>query len=198
MSAIKLGRCQLCFDELLQDAVHNIAASAAARSVQISIRVPASLSRLFAEKELMRIALDNLLDNAVRYSQHGGRIMVEAAESASELRISVTDEGMRIEPVDLPHVFARFARNNPSGQRRPNGLGLGLYLANEIITLHGGRITLVSTPEAGNVFTVHLNKQVLSAAPAITDTLPLMVSEASAESVLPVRRESAPFKRLKG
>jgi signal transduction histidine kinase len=162
MNGIKLGRSKVRVDALLQDAFHNIARRAQAREIRLALRVPAVMSLIYAEKELLRIALDNLLENALRYSEQGGSIEVEADETDHEILLIVRDDGLPIDVADQPHVFERFARPNLSGRRRPDGLGLGLYLANEIITLHAGRIVLASTPETGNVFTVHLNKPALA------------------------------------
>lgn len=162
MNGIKVGRSKVRVDALLQDAFHNIARRAQAREIRLALRVPAVMSPIYAEKELLRIALDNLLENALRYSEQGGSIEVEADETDHEILLIVRDDGLPIDVADQPHVFERFARPNPSGRRRPDGLGLGLYLANEIINLHAGRIVLASTPESGNVFTVRLNKPALA------------------------------------
>lgn len=162
MNGIKLGRSKVRVDALLQDAFHNIARRAQSREIRLALRVPAVMSPIYAEKELLRIALDNLLENALRFSERGGSIEVEADETDYEILLMVRDDGLPIEAADQPHVFDRFARPNPSSRRRPDGLGLGLYLANEIIILHAGRIALSSAPETGNVFTVHLNKPALA------------------------------------
>ena len=162
MNGIKPGRSKVRVDVLLQDAFHNIARRAQAREIRLVLRVPAVMSPIYAEKELLRIALDNLLENALRYSAPGSCIEVEADETEHEILLSVRDDGVPIEADDQAHVFERFARPAASGRRRPDGLGLGLYLANEIIILHAGRIALASTPESGNIFTVHLNKPALA------------------------------------
>ena len=179
MNGIKLGRSKVRVDQLLQDAFHNIARRAQARDIRLALRVPAIMNPVYAEKELLRIALDNLLDNALRYSTQGGSIEVEAEETDHEILLIVRDDGLPIDASDQPYVFDRFARPNPSGRRRPDGLGLGLYLANEIVTLHAGRIVLACTPETGNVFTVHLNKPALAAVGPIASLCSTIASAAS-------------------
>ena len=162
MNGIKLGRNKVRVDALLQDAFHNITRRAQSREIRLTLRVPAVMSPIYAEKELLRIALDNLLENALRFSKQGGSVEVEAEETDHEILLTVRDDGLPIDVADQPHMFERFVRPNSAGRRRPDGLGLGLYLANEIIILHGGRIVLASAPESGNVFTVHLNKPALA------------------------------------
>ena len=166
MNRIKLGRTKVKIDELLQDAFHNIARRAQARDIRIVLRIPATMTPVFAEKELLRIALDNLLENALRYTNQNGVIEAEAEETDHEILISVRDDGVPIDAADHPHVFDRFVRPNFACRRRPDGLGLGLYLANEIIMLHAGRIVLASSPEDGNMFTIHLNKPALAIVPS--------------------------------
>lgn len=162
MNRIKLGRTKVRVDELLQDAFHNIARRAQARDIRIVLRVPAVMTPVFAEKELLRIALDNLLENALRFTPQDGNIEAEAEETDQEILVSVRDDGVPIEAADHPHVFDRFMRPSAAGRRRPDGLGLGLYLANEIVALHAGRIVLSSAPASGNTFTIHLNKPALA------------------------------------
>ena len=167
MNVIKLGRSKVRVDELLQDAFHNITRRAQMREIRLALCVPETMNSVYAEKELLRIALDNLLENALRYCAQGGSIEVEAEETDHEILLSVGDNGTPIEVTDQPYIFDRFARPCLSAKRRPDGLGLGLYLANEIIALHAGRIVLTSTVESGNTFTVHLNKPALAVAPPV-------------------------------
>ena len=162
MNRIRLGRSKVRVDELLQDAFHNITRRAQARDIRVALRVPATMTPVFAEKELLRIALDNLLENALRFTEQGGNIEAEAEETEHEILVSIRDDGVPIEAADRPHVFDRFIRTNAASRRRPDGLGLGLYLANEIVVLHSGRIVLSSAPASGNVFTMHLNKPALA------------------------------------
>lgn len=179
MNRIKLGRSKVRVDELLQDAFHNIAQRARARNIRVVLKLPAIMTPVFAEKELLRIALDNLLENALRFTAQDGNIEAEADETDHEILVSVRDDGIPIEAADRPHVFDRFMRTNAAGRRRPDGLGLGLYLANEIVVLHAGRIVLSSAPASGNVFTMHLNKPALAiVAPSIRARSPVSTTDA--------------------
>jgi len=95
----------------------------------------------------------NLLSNAVKYG--AGRPIALGLEcSASEVVLTVADQGNGIEPEALPRIFERFERATP--ERRRGGLGLGLYVARQIAEAHGGTIRVASTPGSGSTFTVSL------------------------------------------
>ncbi len=101
--------------------------------------------------------LSNLLTNAAKYTDAGGRIRVTAQQLDGELQIAVEDNGMGIATQDLPKVFGMFAQLRNAQDHSGGGLGIGLALAKGIVELHGGRIDAASAgPGQGSRFTVHL------------------------------------------
>lgn len=101
----------------------------------------------------------NLLDNAIRYSDEGGRIEVELIREAGpeeRVRVSVRDTGVGLEPAELERIFEPYHRVRSGPPRSPTGVGLGLPLALEIARAHGGEIHVRSTPGEGSTFTVVL------------------------------------------
>jgi heavy metal sensor kinase len=103
---------------------------------------------------LIQRMLGNLLDNAIRYTPHGGAVGVALQENSDRsLSIIVRDSGPGISDKDLPHIFERFYRGDPS--RSQAGAGLGLSFARAVARLHGGEITVSASP-AGSAFTVNL------------------------------------------
>jgi signal transduction histidine kinase len=106
----------------------------------------------------MRFAqvVSNLLSNAFRHGA-GGPITLDLRASDDEVTLSVEDHGSGIDPALLPRIFERFER--APGERRRGGLGLGLYVAREIVEAHGGRIAVTSTPGAGSTFTISLPRR---------------------------------------
>ncbi len=98
--------------------------------------------------------LTNLFDNAIRYSPDGGTIHVRLDVDGPMLRLAVADEGLGIPADRVEHVFERFYRGHQ--EQGLGGLGLGLYIAREIVERHGGVIDVRSTPDRGSTFTVRL------------------------------------------
>ncbi|HEY7065588.1 MAG TPA: ATP-binding protein [Chloroflexota bacterium] len=111
--------------------------------------------------------LDNLVENAVKYSPAGGEVQVRVWHEAGEARLSVTDHGIGIPPADLPRLFERYHRGANVDDRRFSGLGLGLYICRGIAEQHGGRIWAESAPGQGAIFYVALPlAAAVAAAPA--------------------------------
>jgi signal transduction histidine kinase len=98
--------------------------------------------------------LVNLISNALKYSPPQSEVVVEVAVRPEGLAVSVADRGIGIAPEDLPHVFDRFFRAR--GARRPEGLGLGLYIARFLVELHGGTLAAESQLGGGSTFRVVL------------------------------------------
>ncbi len=105
----------------------------------------------------LHLAFRELLDNAVRFRPGpGGRIDVSLTAADGGWRISVLDDGFGIEPPNQGQLFKRFARIETDANRHLVGLGIGLYLVQEVALAHGGRVLVVSRPGAGSEFTVDL------------------------------------------
>jgi signal transduction histidine kinase/ActR/RegA family two-component response regulator len=108
---------------------------------------PVRLSQVFA----------NLLNNASRYTQSGGRIALSAEVQGNTVCVTVTDNGKGIAAEDLPNIFAMFTQDQEAGVRVQAGLGVGLALAQRLVELHGGSIEAASDgPGRGSTFTVRL------------------------------------------
>jgi signal transduction histidine kinase len=97
-----------------------------------------------------------LVDNALRYTPEGGRVTVDARRVDGSAVVAVSDTGIGIDPDALAHVFERFYRADDARTRAFGGAGLGLSIAEQLVTGHGGRISAQSTPGRGSTFTVTL------------------------------------------
>jgi two-component system phosphate regulon sensor histidine kinase PhoR len=113
-----------------------------------------SLARVNAP--LLEHAVVNLLDNAVKYSEHGSSVEVDVREEETDVMIRVSDRGVGIAPEHLPRLFERFYRVDKARSRELGGTGLGLAIAKHIVQAHGGSIDVGSTPGKGSVFTIIL------------------------------------------
>lgn len=100
--------------------------------------------------------LQNLIQNAVKYSPTGGKILIQAACQADQAHIVVSDEGIGIPADALPHLFQRFYRAANANPQHISGMGIGLFVVKEIITLHGGTVDVESIEGQGSTFTVRL------------------------------------------
>jgi signal transduction histidine kinase len=122
--------------------------------VQVVVEAPSDLPLVLADAGRLGYALGNLLDNALTYTDRGGRITLSAAKAGDRIALTVADTGVGIPPEHLPHVFERFFR--VPGQSRGTGTGLGLAIVREIVSAHDGTITCESRPHAGTVFRITL------------------------------------------
>jgi signal transduction histidine kinase len=100
--------------------------------------------------------LQNLVQNAIKYSPAGGPVRVQVERHADMASMTVADEGVGIPAASLPQLFQRFYRAPNTGGGYISGLGIGLYVVKEIVTLHGGRIEVASVEGQGSTFTVWL------------------------------------------
>lgn len=115
-------------------------------------------SRLFAavDEKYVRMVLENIIDNASKYTPHGKAIYVSVKKSKGGLAIGVQDEGVGIEQKDADKVFNKFSRIDNPLSVQVGGSGLGLYWAKKVIDLHGGSINIESRPGEGSTFTILL------------------------------------------
>ena len=100
--------------------------------------------------------LDNIINNAIKYSPDGGRIIIRLMETHTDIIVSVSDEGLGIARKDIPHLFDRFYRVDKARSRAMGGSGLGLAIAQEVVQLHGGKIWVNSIENKGSTFFVSL------------------------------------------
>lgn len=146
--------------QLLRSTVANFAPAAESRSVRLVEDIPEDLPRIQADPDRLAQVLRNLLTNALRHTQEGGRVSVSAVapEGTSEgaVEVAVEDDGTGIAPEDLPHVFDRFWRADRSRSRESGGTGLGLSIARSLVEAHGGRIWVESVPGEGARFAFRL------------------------------------------
>ncbi len=114
-----------------------------------------------ADPDLLELALMNLLENGIKYSNAPAHLTIDLKPSAGGVQMTVQDRGMGIPETHLPHIFERFYAVDKSRSRRLGGAGLGLSLVKTIIEKHKGKISVASTPGQGTTFTVVIPQQIL-------------------------------------
>jgi signal transduction histidine kinase len=134
--------------ELARARCDHFAALAARRHVRLEISAPESMAAA-ADSDRCSQVLDNLLDNAIRYSPEGSVVTVEIRSAGNECQCAVHDCGVGISENHLPYIFDRFYRADTSRNRHTGGAGLGLAIARALVLAQGGRIGAESTPGSG-------------------------------------------------
>lgn len=136
----------------LEEAVLIYEEKAKKENILVRYTGPGMLPVIFGDRARLRQVFINVIDNAIKYSDAGGEIRISAAVRGDSILIQVSDDGIGIAPEDLPRVKMRFYKGNYS--RR--GSGIGLAVADEIISQHGGSLTLTSTVGAGTTVNILL------------------------------------------
>ncbi len=132
--------------------------AASAKKMTVEIECPDALSAKI-NAPLVEQALVNLIDNAIKYSEPGSPVSVEANQSDAEVSITVRDQGAGIAPEHLPRIFERFYRVDKARSRKLGGTGLGLAIVKHIAQLHGGTATVESTLGKGSAFTIRIPRR---------------------------------------
>ena len=101
----------------------------------------------------------NLVDNAVKYTQPGGRVQVTGDSDERGITIRVSDTGIGIPPGKLSRIFERFYRVDKARSKETGGTGLGLSIVRHVAENHGGQVSVASTPDEGSTFTIYLPHQ---------------------------------------
>ena len=152
---VKLQAQAFYWNDLLSECCRSVQSLAAARQIDLECRCAADTPFLGDEELLRRMTL-NLLDNAIRYTPPGGKVLAELEAHEEGVRIRISDTGIGIGPDAAEHVFERFFRADKARSRGNGGFGLGLAIVKWIAESHRGVVELASVPGAGSTFTVTL------------------------------------------
>ena len=139
---------------LLQRVVNNFQNDYAQK--RVALVLAAEHETIAADADKLSQVFINLLSNALKYSNAGGKVTITTRSSADSLSIAINDTGIGISSEDLPNIFERFYRTDKSRARMTGGSGIGLTIAKAIVEAHHGKITVQSEPGRGSEFTVTL------------------------------------------
>lgn len=157
----RAGHLELCADVDLCELVHHSVqvASVVAEQAGVSLRAVAPDFCIMARADCRRIqqALDNLISNAVKFSEEGDEVTVRLTEARDSVMLTVEDNGIGMSTDDLDHIFERFYRGSHAVSKS-SGSGLGLVICRAIVEAHGGRIWAESNLGDGTTFYIDLPK----------------------------------------
>jgi two-component system, OmpR family, phosphate regulon sensor histidine kinase PhoR len=122
----------------------------------IEMDVTLDEASITADEDLLSQVWSNLIHNSIKFTPRGGSVRVALERHPERLEVSVADTGIGIAPEDVPHIFERFYKADPSRRRSEEGNGLGLSIAKKVVEMHRGAIGVRSQPGSGTTFTVAL------------------------------------------
>ena len=137
---------------LAQEEVEQLQETAEVKQIKITYTKPATFPKLMLDEVKTRQVVMNFIDNAIYYTPNGGTIHVELAEKPSSVELRVTDTGMGVPRSEQPHLFTKFYRATNARKARPDGTGLGLFMAKKAVTAQGGSIIFSSHEGHGSTF----------------------------------------------
>jgi len=140
--------------ELIHECLESKGKLAEEYGIQLAVGPGGEEMTMKGERRLLRTALNNLIDNAIKYNHHEGRVTVGFMEKDDVVAIEVTDTGTGIPREELPRIFERFFRVDKARSRETGGTGLGLSIVKHIAELHGGGVSVDSVEGEGSTFTV--------------------------------------------
>lgn len=146
----------VALEQLAHTAIEDFQAIAARTGLTLRTEIAPALPPVVGEAFYLRRVLDNLLNNAVKFTPSGGTIVVRIQQEGNQVLLQVSDTGIGIPPDEQERIFERFYQVNGSSKRRYGGMGLGLALVKEVVTALGGQVGVKSEEGLGTTFTVML------------------------------------------
>jgi len=163
LSKIEAGKMEYHFErvnfqEIAEVALENIRPIALKKNIQVSVDIPVNLSPVLGDREKLIIVLNNLLSNALKFTQNEGKILLSAKDDQENIMVRVEDNGIGMEKEKLVKIFDKFYQVDSTSRRKIGGSGLGLSISSGIIKAHGSEIRVESEPGAGSTFFFGLKK----------------------------------------
>lgn len=164
VAQIDAGKVELVFsevllNELLEDVLDEYSQKFQERSQEVKLIIPDKQIITSLDYERFRMALENIVDNASKYTQENKHIVVELKESKESTLIIIQDQGVGIAEEDKQRIFEKFSRLDNPLSIKVGGTGLGLYWAEKIINLHGAEILVTSEVGSGTTFTIKVPRR---------------------------------------
>lgn len=154
---IKYNFVPVQFEDLVQDMIRSLLPLATQKNIRVEFSSPETpLAKIKIDPDKMRDVLQNLIDNAIKYTKNEGTVSVGVAMEKEELHFWVKDNGIGIPDEEKEKIFSRFFRANNAIHTETDGSGLGLFIAQSVIKRHGGKLWFESVLDVGTTFHVLL------------------------------------------
>jgi signal transduction histidine kinase len=153
---LRLQRKEVTVTDLVGHTVASRERALRASGLEVRIEIPEELPPVWVDPQRIGQVLSNILLNAIRHTPEGGAITITARESQGGVEVSLCDTGTGIPEEQLPRIFDRFHRVDPSRSRETGGSGLGLTIARLLVESHGGTIIAENNPQGGSCFSFTL------------------------------------------
>jgi two-component system phosphate regulon sensor histidine kinase PhoR len=150
---------ELDLREVAASSVEPLKAAAHKKAISLDLLLPEQPLALWGDSGLLHQVVRKLVDNALKYSPSGSRVVLRAFADGEALALEVEDFGIGIPAEHLPRIFEKFYMVDGGIARRVGGTGVGLYLVREIVKLHNGSVDVRSLPGKGSLFSVRLPRQ---------------------------------------
>lgn len=157
ISRIEMGRLNMAMDvcdmnEILERCVYDLKSVAAGKGITLDLQVAASLPDVLVDANRIQQVIDNLISNAIKFTERGGQINVMSEDKGDFVQVSVRDTGRGMTTEEQNRVFDMFYQADASTRRPAGGAGLGLAIARGIVVMHGGQIVVESEAGIGSTF----------------------------------------------
>ncbi len=152
--------------KVVEEEVSQLVETAKSRHLTLTYDKPAHFPLLMIDETKLRQVMMNFIDNAVYYTPSGGHIEVSLLEKPTTIEFSVVDDGIGVPVQEQHHLFSKFFRANNAKRARPDGTGLGLFMAKKVIVAQGGAVVFKSREGKGSMFGFTFAKKALLPHPA--------------------------------
>jgi signal transduction histidine kinase len=152
--------------QMISEEVEQLTEIAKARSQTLTYKAPKHFPDLMLDDVKTRQVIMNFVDNALHYTPSGGKINVRLIETPTTVEMRVEDNGLGVPKSEQPHLFTKFYRAANARNVRPDGTGLGLFMAKKVVVAQGGSVIFESQENKGSTFGFIFSKSKTGVAPA--------------------------------
>ena len=157
-SKLKMSLKPISLAPIIEGVISGFRKQAKDKSLSMNIEIPKEISNILADENRLTQVLFNLIDNAIKYSQQGGKVVILAKDRGQFVQVDVSDNGVGIPEKDIPRIFERFYRVDKARSRQLGGTGLGLSIVKHIVQSHGGEVFVQSILAQGSTFSFTIPK----------------------------------------